>query len=193
MSANEFVTVVDQIAITILTDAQRLLRFLSLGDIMDQDKLRRPASERQTARRNIDVDNGAVFFTVAPLARVLRRGVLGSKILFQQSHLLGWTNVFDRHLEELRTRVAIVAHGRVVHCEEAKRGQVVNPHRLRIRFEQQTILRFRFSQCFLDARRDSHVEHERKHRDQFACFVVKRGVVPLAVEDSSEFRVVAIA
>ena len=37
MSANEFMTVIDQIAITIFTDAQRPLRFLSLGDVMDQD------------------------------------------------------------------------------------------------------------------------------------------------------------
>src|ERR1044072_8391318 len=86
-----------------------------------------------------------------------------------------------------------MTNGGIVHRQEAQRRGSVNPDPLRGRFEEQAILRFRLSQRLLNPRRDCHVEHERKNRDQFSVFVIERGVVPLAMNNLTELVVITIA
>src|SRR5215213_5836559 len=115
VSADELVTVVDEIAITILTDTQRRLCFPPLGDVMHEYKLSGPSAERQTTCSDLDVDLDPVLFAVSPLARVIVPSSFRREIVFEQFHVFRRTNVLDRHVEKLCTRIAVMAYGGVVH------------------------------------------------------------------------------
>src|SRR6185295_7658907 len=82
------------------------------------------------------------------------------KIVFETLQIFRRTDVLDRHIKEFRARIAVMAHGGGVHGQKAKRGEIVNPHWLRVRFEEQAILRFRLSQRLFNPSRDGHIENE---------------------------------
>src|SRR5215213_6715096 len=79
--ADEFVTVVNQIAVTVFADSQRCLRFLLLSDVAHQDKLRRSTAEAQTARGDVNVDNRSVFLFVSPFPCMIQLRTLTGEIL----------------------------------------------------------------------------------------------------------------
>src|ERR1043165_84424 len=130
--ADQLVAVVDEITVTIFADAQCCFGAFAFGDVLGQDELGMPPGKVETSRGDLDVNRGTVLFAVAPFARVvhLRRG--RSEISRKDLHVFRRPNVFDRHLEKLAARVAVVTDRRIVHRQETQGLDVVNPHRLRV-------------------------------------------------------------
>ena len=110
-----------------------------MRQVARQHQAGRPAGDRHGIDHDLNVENGAVLRSVLEVG--VERGTF--LVLAQESLPLLWVggsaDVLDRHRQELLARVAIAADRGLVHGEETQRLDVVHPHGLRIRFEEEPV------------------------------------------------------
>ena len=110
--------------------AELFLELKFLGDVVDEHEFCGPAVHGQVEGGDLHVDDRAVLGAVPPQTGRLRLALSRRGAL---------ADVVDGHPEELAARVAVLVDGGVVDGEEAERLAIEDPHRVRVRIEEQAV------------------------------------------------------
>ena len=129
-----------------LADDFHLLRLAELffeleffGDVVDQDEFRGPAIHGQVEGGDLDVDHGPVLGAVPPVGGRLVAGLAAGGHGAKARAVLGRADVVDGHAQELGPRIAVLVDGGVVDGKEAEGFAIEDPHRVRVRVEEQPV------------------------------------------------------
>src|SRR6476619_2272045 len=101
MRAHQFVTVINEVTISILALNQRLLGELALTDINSHHELGATAGEIQLVRGDFHGNDGAALLLVPPLASLIEATRSTREVVKQFLHILWWTDLRERHGEKL--------------------------------------------------------------------------------------------
>ena len=116
-----------------------MLHLSPFGDVLRENQLRLPVGEDEGVRHDLHLDEGAVLRPVAPDPRLVEPLAHPCDVLQQRRDVLGRADVLDGHPQELLAGVAVPPDGGVVDRQEGEGFQVVDPHRMRVGFEQQPV------------------------------------------------------
>ncbi len=114
-----------------------LLDGYPLRHVHGAHETRAPSLEQDLVRENLDVNDRSILFTVAPDTRFESLWSSGEHRSIYARDILGWPDIANGQGEKLFACVAVFAACGLVHVQETKRFEVIDPERQRIACEHE--------------------------------------------------------